>query len=307
MPQRVEHDDPAEHVGDDPPGQPVRRRRRARSASRRRTPPPASRAGSRRTGAAKTPRPPRPPASSGSPTATSTSSRTSDAEAAAGAEDRAGEHDAERLGGDRHGKPGGSERRDETEGGDDAGEGGDQGEVTGAWSGERGHGESTASWPELPRPIAVQSRPSEAVAEGVAGLEGALAQPVREPAHPLLRRAVRPGVRVDPARRLALDPVVADRARPRRAPRLMSSWVRSRMYGSPLASSALGGVLGPHAGVAVGLQLEPDRVAGRALLGAHLAHACRAGPGRGGRTRGRARRPRRTGRPWRRAAPRACP
>ena len=33
-----------------------------------------------------------------------------------------------------------------------------------------------------------------------------------------------------------------------------------------------GGVLGPHAGVAVGLQLEPDRVAVGALLGADLAH-----------------------------------
>ena len=40
----------------------------------------------------------------------------------------------------------------------------------------------------------------------------------------------------------------------------------------PSASWVVVAGLGPHAGVAVGLQLEPYRVALRTLLGLHLAH-----------------------------------
>ena len=50
-------------------------------------------------------------------------------EAAAGAEDRAGEHHAERLRGDRHRDPAGRNTGDQAERRDDAGERGDQGEV----------------------------------------------------------------------------------------------------------------------------------------------------------------------------------
>ena len=41
---------------------------------------------------------------------------------------------------------------------------------------------------------------------------------------------------------------------------------------TPLWVGGAGRAAGPHAGVAVGLELEPDRVAGRAVLGADLAH-----------------------------------
>ena len=64
--------------------------------------------------------------------------------------------------------------------------------------------------------------------------------------------------------------------------------------GCPPASVVLGGVLGPGAGVAVGLQFQHHRVAGwrcpgRAAARGAPAPRCRAGPARGGRTRGPAR------------------
>ena len=54
-------------------------------------------------------------------------------------------------------------------------------------------------------------------------------EPGPEPLHPLLGGAVGPLLGVHPAGRALLDPVVADRARPRRSPRSMSCSVRSRM------------------------------------------------------------------------------
>ena len=94
------------------------------------------------------------------------------------------------------------------------------------------------------------------------------------------------------AAHLLLDRVVADRGRRRPWRLVMSCSVMLGEDRLPVGVVGLGGVLGPDAGVAVGLQFEPHREPfgwpGRAALRAP-APRCRAGPGRGGRTRGPAR------------------
>ncbi len=92
-----------------------------------------------------------------------------------------------------------------------------------------------------------------------------------EPPHPLLGGAVRPLLGVDVAAALLLDPVVADRLGG--VERLGDVALVDRLEDlDALGVGGAGRAAGPHAGVAVGLELEPDRVAGRTLLGADLAH-----------------------------------
>ena len=133
--------------------------------------------------------------------------------------------------------------------------------------------------------------------ERVAGLRGCPSSiPVVNQRMPLLGGPVGPGVRVDPAGGPALDAVVADRRggvqravdvvlgevqdeRLAVGVRRPSSraWSRSRRSSRPAAP---------------GVRRRCSRPAGCAPCS-----SCRAGPGRGGRTRGRGRRPRRTSPP----------
>src|SRR6185503_9200805 len=78
-----------------------------------------------------------------------------------------------------------------------------------------------------------------------------------EPMLSLLRRAVRPGVGLDLALRRLLDAVVADGLR-------RVHGVRDLRRGDRLEEAGAGGMVGPHAGEAVGLELGPDRRATRA-------------------------------------------
>src|SRR3954467_9893420 len=88
--------------------------------------------------------------------------------------------------------------------------------------------------------------------ERVAGVQVALLEARGEPLVSLLRRAVRPALGVDLTLDLRLDPVVADRRR--RVERLGD--VGLRHVGDDLRRR---GMVGPHPGEAIGLQLEPDR------------------------------------------------
>ena len=82
---------------------------------------------------------------------------------------------------------------------------------------------------------------------------------------------MRPLLGVDVAAALLLDPVVADGLGG--VQRLADVGLVDRLEDlDALRVVGAGRAAGPHAGVAVGLELEPDRVAGRALLGADLAH-----------------------------------
>src|SRR4051794_21854509 len=80
----------------------------------------------------------------------------------------------------------------------------------------------------------------------------------REPTASLLRRAVRPGLLVDLALRLLLDPVVADRSRGIEA--LVDVSLRQL-----LDQAGLGRVRRPDSGVAVGLELGAHGATLRAL------------------------------------------
>ena len=101
--------------------------------------------------------------------------------------------------------------------------------------------------------------------------EGALAEAGLEPLLPLRGRAVGPGLRVDLARVFCWI---------RSSPTASAASIASvdvlvgEVEDQRLAVGVLGGrgVLGPHAGVAVGLQLEAYGVALRSLLGPDLAH-----------------------------------
>src|SRR4051812_31915117 len=96
--------------------------------------------------------------------------------------------------------------------------------------------------------------------EGVAGLQRPVLQPGAEPPLALLGRAVGPLLRVDAARGPPLDAVVADGCGCVERP---VDVVLREADDVGLAVGVLRGrrVLGPHAGVAVGLELEADRVA----------------------------------------------
>src|SRR5687767_2864718 len=100
-----------------------------------------------------------------------------------------------------------------------------------------------------------RARSELACSEGVAGAQAALLAADREPAHPLLGGAVGPRVGVHATGGALLDPVVADGAGS--VERLLDVLL-VELLDQHLAAGVLrlGGVLGPHAGVAVGLQLE---------------------------------------------------
>src|SRR4051812_45921244 len=107
--------------------------------------------------------------------------------------------------------------------------------------------------------------------EGVAGVEGAVLVSDLEPPDPGFGGPVGPLLRADLAGRLPLDRVVADRLRS--GDRVLDVLV-GEVLDQHVALAVLGarGAPRPHAGVAVGLELEPDGVAVGALLGLHLAH-----------------------------------
>src|SRR4051794_11000925 len=96
--------------------------------------------------------------------------------------------------------------------------------------------------------------------EGVAGLERALAVAGLEPLHAGGGRAVGPLLLVDLARRLLLDPVVTDGLGGLDG-LLDVSVGEVDDQGLAVGGVGGGGVLGPHAGVAVGLQLQAYGVA----------------------------------------------
>src|SRR5690348_7773944 len=90
--------------------------------------------------------------------------------------------------------------------------------------------------------------------EGVAGPRVAAVVAGREPAHPLLGRAVGEAVGIDPALGLLLDVVVADRLR----------GIVRRLdvaRGERLQEAGRGRVVRPDPGVAIGLELGPNRAA----------------------------------------------
>src|SRR5215468_131628 len=91
--------------------------------------------------------------------------------------------------------------------------------------------------------------PGIARCKRVARVEPAGLEPGAEPAHPLRRGAMREGLGVDLASRLLLQPVVADRGR--RGERLLDI--------AGLQQVLAPGVVAPHAGEAVGLQLGAHR------------------------------------------------
>src|SRR5580692_986111 len=97
-------------------------------------------------------------------------------------------------------------------------------------------------------------RSERAGSERVAVLELAARVPPREPAFPLLGRPVRPRLGAHGTRGPALEPVIPDGGG--RAQRRVDV---ARFEQVPLA-----GRMGPDARVAVGLELEPYRAAGRA-------------------------------------------
>ncbi len=100
--------------------------------------------------------------------------------------------------------------------------------------------------------------------ERVAVLQVAALVAGGEPALSLGRGAVGPGVLVDPAARLLLDAVVADRGRGRQ--RRADVRCRQRLEeGRAVAGRRRRRVVGPDPGQAVGHQLGADRAAGRAL------------------------------------------
>src|SRR4051812_23917964 len=123
----------------------------------------------------------------------------------------------------------------------------------------------------LSRPESSAAPPSHGLgAERVAGVEAALGVAHAEPLHPGFRRPVGPGLGVHAAGAL-LDPVVADGGR--RLDGQLDVLV-GELGDEHLAVGVLGGRggPGPHAGVAVRLQLQAYRVALRALLGLDPAH-----------------------------------
>src|SRR5438128_9852058 len=108
---------------------------------------------------------------------------------------------------------------------------------------------AVAQWVSvMPRtiiPPILSDRPSEGVAPAqIAGLNAP-----REPVHALLRRAVGEGLRRHAALGLPLQPVVADRRRG--AERLLHV---ARLEDVARAV----GVIRPHPGQTVGLELQPD-------------------------------------------------
>src|SRR5215218_6045765 len=99
-----------------------------------------------------------------------------------------------------------------------------------------------------------RSPPSDRAAEGVAGRGLSLLVAAREPAAPLLARPVGPRLGVHLPLRLLLDPVVADR---RRGVEALVDVLLRQIDDQPRLLC----VVRPHAGIAVGLQLRPDRAA----------------------------------------------
>ena len=227
--QRVEHHDPADEVGDDPPGQLVRRPaalgQPAHDVRRDR---PAEQEPDRRAG------------EHAEPAATAGEQRQPDRdqhqqqeqrqEAAPRPEHRAGEHHAERLGGDRHREPGRGERRHQAERGDHAGEGRDQREVAG---GRAGSGHAAESRGAVTRPDSqVQSANSRAQSWLVAKVSQAWSVPFCRPvvnhrircsAEPCVQRSG--STRPEVLRWIRSSPTAAAAS----SARAMSSWVRSTM------------------------------------------------------------------------------
>src|SRR3954452_3712581 len=102
---------------------------------------------------------------------------------------------------------------------------------------------------------------SDVALERVAGVRVARLVARPEPLLPLRGRAVRPRLGVHLALRARLDPVVADGGRG-------VERVRGVLSRRPRQEAGVDGVRGPHAGVAVGLELRAD---GRALLALAVA------------------------------------
>src|SRR5689334_5724509 len=119
---------------------------------------------------------------------------------------------------------------------------------------------SSSSWPR-PRGSTRRPRSNDGASDG--GVERvALARRSRlvadrEPVLPLGGRPMGPALGIDLALRLGLDPVVADRRG--RVQRFADLLLRRRFE-----ETGRGGVVGPDAGVAVGLELGPHRATARA-------------------------------------------
>ena len=184
----------------------------------------------------------------------------------------------------------------------------------------------SSSWPTMPISVAAQGSSAANVVEiafgyGIdgggaptqgCGREGVALVRVAglvsdgEPLLPLRGGPVGPLLGVDPARRLLLDPVVADGRGGRQ--RIGNVLVAQRLQERHVGALLLGDrrVVRPDPRVAVGLQLGAHAVALRALRRpAGRGRACPAGSARDGRTRGPRRTPAPTGHRWNRIGRRA--
>src|SRR6478735_7704273 len=130
--------------------------------------------------------------------------------------------------------------------------------VTLSWPSRRGKDRSM-SGPSI-RGDRTADRPavgtSGGLLEGVAGVRVAGVQPTAEPGHALLGRSMGEAVRRDVARLHPLNPIVADCRRGLQPGLDVARLDRDAVAARP---TALGGMVAPDTGIAVGLELQRHR------------------------------------------------